>query len=1332
MATKVNDHIFLFTVLLELVRQDGKKNLSISYDSENNTLFLNENALPFEGKGYTEAELEDRLHFLAMQLGIQELTVPHANIALRSLLKDRGAATPGEIVDVIKSSTLRKDSSGDTIKLWRQALEMRVLKAGFSHMRVEWLQEAPAEDRKEYLESGPLLEKWPKSLLEDTFWAYTEPGFPGTEPFRLDEIWTDLNLINPQEESEFFGNTLESSFTQLLDYRYELRQWRTKPAEFVMEQLQGTVAIIGPPGSGKTTLMKWLARKLIMNPDGYFLLPLFVPLRQYAQSHNSTNNNGTNIIDYALQTAGVSSQQQRQLWQSFLTYLAGSQKDNVLLLLDGWDEVPANRRDALKKELLDLAHNYSYVITSRPSAYPKTLPTDRFYEIAELSWDSIYKLVTQWFEIKKEPAMAASVLQYLDKYPDLKRLARNPFLLSLLCSYTFFRHNSPNMKLPRNRTQLYRHSVLSIIQQHNARFPQYPFEKEKYREVEQLAYWLFTAAPSAPSYTFDLEDIEKTGGNKKYMEKTLKPARFITRNDHKNESYHFLHTTFQEYFAACHITRKEPNTIKKIFGGIAFDSTWQEIFSFAAGFTTHSDTLSRLFWQCMKENAATPDRFGFVYIQLSRFLAEAGIADGGSRLLGVNLLEKLWQFIISEEKINHYVDAYTRLDATGYVQKVKDYTTQPDASPRTEAKLLRSLGRVKTSDTSDEAVRQILKGKKDASEHVSFQLDRVLNSKGLQVLLTEAVNRERPVVERKRIVNALGKSDRMESLNVLSDIARSTEESTAIRDEAIKAIGQIGGDSGVECLKTLFEEKKERSVREKILYALSHCKCLRARDFLLSLLAEPSIDQTLTAAILEALYEIPINRGSEMLLGFLKHPVPGIRSAAASALANAAPTKGHITDVLMKAAQNDQELAVRIQALLSLENRARPSDARALARLIESEKRPDGEKANALRALVLTASRCRNLPDGPWLNRLAFNVLQKGLKQKQGDLVLEAVQLAYLFSKDIEPILLKILKDDSYSQAVREWAVNSLGKLKSSTVEPLFLELLNAFPNTRGDEEETETHPGKRLAQRAAQALTHINPSALLNLKGSTAHNALADFALESGLLVYNDRIMDTLEKDVSGIWNEKEDLKSTQTYPEQGNKGTPKKKILFLSANKVGEEQLHLDREFRNIEDALVRSKNRDRLELFVKLAVRYQDIRRGLLDYEPEILHFSGHGSEQGVEVLDEVGAFTNTVSNQEISQLLEIFKEKVVCAIFSSCDSNRLADTVVKHIPYVIGMKEDIPDNASIAFSSAFYDGIGAGSSIEDAFKLGCLAIETEEDFDENTHSIPVLKKRDCESL
>jgi len=62
-----------------------------------------------------------------------------------------------------------------------------------------------------------------------------------------------------------------------------------------------------------------------------------------------------------------------------------------------------------------------------------------------------------------------------------------------------------------------------------------------------------------------------------------------------------------------------------------------------------------------------------------------------------------------------------------------------------------------------------------------------------------------------------------------------------------------------------------------------------------------------------------------------------------------------------------------------------------------------------------------------------------------------------------------------------------------------------------------------------------------------------------------------------------------------------------------------------------------------------------------------------------------------------------------VLNACYSERQAEAIVKHIPHVIGMKKAIGDAAAIEFAVAFYDALGAGKSIEFAYKLACNAIQ-----------------------
>ncbi|WP_088239485.1 AAA-like domain-containing protein [Calothrix rhizosoleniae] len=182
-------------------------------------------------------------------------------------------------------------------------------------------------------------------------------------------------------------------------------------------------------------------------------------------------------------------------------------------------------------------------------------------------------------------------------------------------------------------------------------------------------------------------------------------------------------------------------------------------------------------------------------------------------------------------------------------------------------------------------------------------------------------------------------------------------------------------------------------------------------------------------------------------------------------------------------------------------------------------------------------------------------------------------------------------------------------------------------------------------------------------------------------------------------------------------------KKILLLSANPTNTSKLRLDEEVREIQAGLERAKRREEFEIISKLAVRVDDLRRALLDYEPDIVHFSGHGAgSQGLALEDDSGKM-QLVSASALARLFKLFPQ-VECVVLNACYSQAQAEAIHQHIDYVIGMNKVIGDKAAIKFAVGFYDALGAGRTITDGFEFGCASIDLESIPESAT---PVLKTR-----
>jgi hypothetical protein len=173
-------------------------------------------------------------------------------------------------------------------------------------------------------------------------------------------------------------------------------------------------------------------------------------------------------------------------------------------------------------------------------------------------------------------------------------------------------------------------------------------------------------------------------------------------------------------------------------------------------------------------------------------------------------------------------------------------------------------------------------------------------------------------------------------------------------------------------------------------------------------------------------------------------------------------------------------------------------------------------------------------------------------------------------------------------------------------------------------------------------------------------------------------------------------------------NSSRKKKTILFLAANPKQTNHLRLDQEVKEIQNGLERAKKRSQFNLEYRLAVTAREMQRAVLDLKPQFVHFSGHGAgEQGLVLEDEVGQI-KFVSAKGLASLFELFQNQVECVVLNACYSEIQAKAIVRHIDYVIGMKQQVGDPAAQAFAIGFYDALGNGRDIEFAYKYGCTSI------------------------
>ncbi|MEM6612814.1 MAG: CHAT domain-containing protein, partial [Cyanobacteria bacterium P01_C01_bin.72] len=184
---------------------------------------------------------------------------------------------------------------------------------------------------------------------------------------------------------------------------------------------------------------------------------------------------------------------------------------------------------------------------------------------------------------------------------------------------------------------------------------------------------------------------------------------------------------------------------------------------------------------------------------------------------------------------------------------------------------------------------------------------------------------------------------------------------------------------------------------------------------------------------------------------------------------------------------------------------------------------------------------------------------------------------------------------------------------------------------------------------------------------------------------------------------------------------------ILVLASNPQGTEQLRLNLEIREIEDALEQGTKGDRFNFRSRVAVRVDDLQKSIAKSQARIVHFCGHGAGSPGLVLETDDGQQQLLNTSAIADLFALFKNQVDCVVLNACYSEEQAQEIRKHINYVIGTKKAIRDDAAIAFSKGFYEALGDGKTIAKAFEFGKNRIQLdiyEQESDRSRKLVPIF--------
>lgn len=161
---------------------------------------------------------------------------------------------------------------------------------------------------------------------------------------------------------------------------------------------------------------------------------------------------------------------------------------------------------------------------------------------------------------------------------------------------------------------------------------------------------------------------------------------------------------------------------------------------------------------------------------------------------------------------------------------------------------------------------------------------------------------------------------------------------------------------------------------------------------------------------------------------------------------------------------------------------------------------------------------------------------------------------------------------------------------------------------------------------------------------------------------------------------------------------------VLFAAATPDDFGRTRVDHEARAIRETLERSPQRDRIHLHVRAAVRPHDLTEALLRLAPRVLHLSGHGDGANHELCLENGDGTShPASAGSLRGILQ--RMAVECVVLNACHGRSNAPALLESVAYVISTDGPMSDPMAVTFSTGFYQALGAGREVPDAYEWGC---------------------------
>jgi formylglycine-generating enzyme required for sulfatase activity len=398
---------------------------------------------------------------------------------------------------------------------------------------------------------------------------------------KLLELYVPLKARMELPEGDTWNRTLQLAGRDITDHEQEILHFGEPIPLLNVLRMHSGVIILGDPGAGKTTFLKYLALRLARGEgqqiglDDY--LPILLPLAAFANALQTRDIPLDDFIEEYFEGIGADLPVGPMLHEAL-------KAGKALILLDGLDEVrDINMRNTVVERVVDFyafhrREGNKFVLTSRVVGYRAVRPSaEDLVEctIVDFEDDEIEEFVAHWTtalerQVQGNTAVARAdaevdhreLLDAINHNPGVRQLASTPLLLTILALM-----KRQGVTLPERRVQLYDQYVTTLLSTWNrarslsGRAPGRDIDEiQTVRILAPLALWMHEISPGVglvgredmrrklEALFHERGDASPHQAARQFLLDVREHAALLLERG--PGEYGFIHLTFEEYLAA--------------------------------------------------------------------------------------------------------------------------------------------------------------------------------------------------------------------------------------------------------------------------------------------------------------------------------------------------------------------------------------------------------------------------------------------------------------------------------------------------------------------------------------------------------------------------------------------------------------------------------------------------------------------------------------------------------------------------------------------------------------------------------------------------------------